>query len=168
MKRLSLFVVLMVAILSLVTVTAYGETDLSKMPIKELQQLQYDISGTYKAYHTPTDSQKNAVLSATQNETQKYYSKKRIEVSGWAWYDSEYTYTRDWDFYTLKTHLDYKDSAKKSKKAIIESLELDNAKVLVLSYNKELNNVIRLIRLISEGSFDKVNLNRLQLEGGVV
>lgn len=103
----------------------HGQEDLSKLTYKQLKRLESDVSADYNAYHVPTDSQKNAVLKAVQNETQKYYFGKRLEISGWAWYDREYTYTRDWDFYTLKTHLDYKDSNKKSQKAIIYA-ELHN------------------------------------------
>ena len=100
---------------------AHGQEDLSRLTYEELLTLQSDISSAYKTYHVPTDSQKNSVLGSTQSEAQKYYSDKGLEVSGWAWYDSEYTYTKEWDFYTLKTHLDYKDSNKKSHKAIIYS-----------------------------------------------
>ena len=99
----------------------HGQEDLSQLTYEELLTLQSDISSAYKTYHVPTDSQKNSVLSSTQSEAQKYYSEKGLEVSGWAWYDSEYTYSKDWDYYTLKTHLNYKDNNKKSHKAIIYS-----------------------------------------------
>lgn len=113
--------VLVLAVCTGLFAGAMADTDLSKMTLKELTQLQTDISNSYQTYHQPTDSQKNAVLTATQRETQDYYSKKMIEISGWAWYDSEYTYTKDWDYYTLKTHLDYKDSNKYSQQAKIYS-----------------------------------------------
>lgn len=96
-----------------------GKEDLSRMTYKELLQLQSDIDDTYDVYHSPSDAQKDRVLAVVQDETQKYYSGKRIVISGWAWYSSEYKYTKNWDFYTLKTHLDYKDSNKKSKQAKI-------------------------------------------------
>ena len=98
-----------------------GRVDLSRLTYKELLAFQNDIDAEYKLNHTPTDAQAEFVLSATKAEAQKYYAKKGLEISGWAWYDSEYTYTRDWDFYTLTTHLDYRDSSRDSHQAKIYS-----------------------------------------------
>ena len=119
-----------------------GHEDLSMLTYKELLAVQSDITAEYKANHTPTDAQTQFVLTSTKTPTQKYYAKKGLEITGWAWYDSEYTYTKDWDFYTLKTHLDYKDSSKKSHKAIIYSEVYYKDSKFVLSYLKTDNTVI--------------------------
>ena len=119
-----------------------GQEDLSKLTYIDLLQLQNDISADYEAYHTPTDSQKSNVLSVTKDATQRYYAKKNIEITSWAWYDSEYTYTKDWDFYTLKTHLNYKDGNKKNKKVIIYAEIFNNNGRYNVSYLKADNTVI--------------------------
>lgn len=97
----------------------HGEEDLSLLTYKELVQLQADIAEAYKEYHVPTETQQKSVLKATQDAAKNYYDKNGMEISGWAWYDREYTYTRDWDFYTLNTHLDYKNKQRKSHQAKI-------------------------------------------------
>lgn len=141
-KQLAVSLLLVLVLCVSVIAVATADTDLSVLSLKELEQLQTDIDNAYKAYHKPTDSQKNAVLTATQNETHKYYSQKSIEVSGWAWYDSEYTYTRDWDFYTLKTHLDYKDSDKRSRQAKIYAEVYNKDGKYIVSYLKTDDTVI--------------------------
>ena len=123
-----------------------GQEDLSKLTYEQILKLQSDISAAYKANHSPTDAQKKLVLMATQNATQQYYSEKRIEISGWAWYDNEYTYSKDWDFYTLKTHLDYKDINKKNKKAIIYAELFDQDGKFTVAYLNVDNEIVVDVR----------------------
>lgn len=119
-----------------------GQEDLSKLTYMDLITLQNDISADYQEYHAPTDAQKNNVLYVTKNATERYYWKKNIEITSWAWYDSEYIYTKDWDFYTLKTHMNYRDSNKKNKKVIIYAEVFYNNGRYNVSYLKADNTVI--------------------------
>lgn len=56
--------------------------------------------------HVPESTISDTVLSLTKQEVASYLNKSERELS-WPWFD--YTYTRQWDFYTLKTSVDYKD-----------------------------------------------------------
>lgn len=125
--KLSLFAVLAVIMCTCTPMVAntesrtvpHGMEDISSLTYKQLLQLKADLSETYNLYHIPSDEQKKAMLKAAQEAAENYYKKKGNEVSGWAWYDHEYTYTRDWDFYTLRTHLNYKDDRKRNHQAKI-------------------------------------------------
>lgn len=144
MKRVLSLILALVLILSLCpSAFAAGNEDLSKLTYKELLALQSDISAEFKANHTPTEAQTKFVLSETQTETKKYYVKKGLQIVDWAWYDREYTYTKDWDFYTLSTHLDYKTGSKSSSKQakIYSELYYKGGK-FVLTYLKTDNTVI--------------------------
>ena len=96
---------------------APGQENLSTLTYEELQGLLEDISSAKNTYHTPSKAQKASVLAVTQTAAQQYCAERRLQVTDWAWYDREYTYTKKWDLYTLKTHLDYKDINNKKHKA---------------------------------------------------
>ena len=119
-----------VLLVSLLTVTllftaagaeaeAHGSEDVSTLTYRQLQALLTDISSANQKYHSPTDAEKNGVLSAVQAAVAAFYTPKGYKIDSWAWYGHEYTYTKDWDFFTLKTHVNYKDSSRRSYKAII-------------------------------------------------
>lgn len=122
MKRFFVLLLMIALFLSAaggLSVAEPGKEDLSMLTYQQLLAVQADVSKVYSTYHTPTDAQKEFVLNLAKNEAQKHFAEKGLSVTGWAWYDSEYTYTKDWDFYTLQTHLDYRDSQKKSHQAKI-------------------------------------------------
>lgn len=89
--------------------------DLTTFSLEELNQIKADISAEYKLHHEINSKIEEGVLKAVKSMTEQYFSQMRITVS-WAWYSWEYNYTRDHDFFTLSTHLDYKDSENKGHK----------------------------------------------------
>lgn len=93
--------------------SALAETDaeefeLSSMTLEQLNQLKAAIDDEIRINHTPDNVGKEAILDATKDIVEKAFADRGITVS-WAWVD--YKYTKDWDSYTLATHIDYYDAS---------------------------------------------------------
>ena len=57
--------------------------------------------------HSVSKNVSGMILTLTKSELEQYCLKENIEIKSYAWYDSEYTYLRDWDYYSLETHVNY-------------------------------------------------------------
>ena len=88
--------------------TDVAEFELSSMTLEQLNQLKAAIDDEIRINHTPDNVGKDAILDATKNIVEKTFADRGITVS-WAWVD--YEYTKDWDSYTLATHIDYYDAS---------------------------------------------------------
>ena len=75
--------------------------DLPNMTVTELNELKNTIDEEIKTNHAPTDAQESEVEKASKAFVEAQYGEDKVS---WAWFD--YTYTKDWDFYTFKTHAD--------------------------------------------------------------
>ena len=84
------------------------EFELSSMTLEQLNQLKAAIDDEIRINHTPDNVGKEAILDATKGIVEKAFADRGITVS-WAWVD--YKYTKDWDSYTLATHIDYYDAS---------------------------------------------------------
>lgn len=84
------------------------EFELSSMTLEQLNQLKAAIDDEIRINHTPDNVGKEAILDATKDIVEKAFADRGITVS-WAWVD--YKYTKDWDSYTLATHIDYYDAS---------------------------------------------------------
>lgn len=84
------------------------EFELSSMTLEQLNQLKAAIDNEIRINHTPDNVGKEAILDATKDIVEKAFADRGITVS-WAWVD--YKYTKDWDSYTLATHIDYYDAS---------------------------------------------------------
>lgn len=84
--------------------TCYADNyDLPNMTVTELNELKNTIDEEIKANHSLTSDQESSVESASKSFVEAQYGEDNVS---WAWFD--YTYTKDWDFYTFKTHADIK------------------------------------------------------------
>ena len=88
--------------------TDVAEFELSSMTLEQLNQLKAAIDDEIRINHTPDNVGKDAILDATKDIVEKTFADRGITVS-WAWVD--YEYTKDWDSYTLATHIDYYDAS---------------------------------------------------------
>ena len=88
--------------------TDVEEFELSSMTLEQLNQLKAAIDDEIRINHTPDNVGKEAILDATKFIVEKAFADRGITVS-WAWVD--YKYTKDWDSYTLATHIDYYDAS---------------------------------------------------------
>lgn len=88
--------------------TDVEEFELSSMTLEQLNQLKAAIDDEIRINHTPDNVGKDAILDATKDIVEKAFADRGITVS-WAWVD--YKYTKDWDSYTLATHIDYYDAS---------------------------------------------------------
>ena len=96
--------------------TGYAEVpsvDLSTFSLAELTQFQADIRAENRLHHETDAEVEAGVLEAVKAVTEDYYAAQGITVS-WAWYGWEYSYSRNYDFLTFSSHLDYEDAEKKS------------------------------------------------------
>ena len=110
--------------------------NLLSLPLAELENLQQDIVNAKGRYHSPDHTHKDDVLNATEKLVESHFSKKGIDIS-WAWVN--YSYTREWDFYTLQTHIDYEDGAGKHKPDVYSEVlfEKEEPVVYYLSVGKD-------------------------------
>lgn len=88
--------------------TGVEEFELSSLTLEQLNQLKAAIDDEIRINHTPDNVGKEAILDATKDIVEKAFADRGITVS-WAWVD--YKYTKDWDSYTLATHIDYYDAS---------------------------------------------------------
>lgn len=88
--------------------TGVEDFELSNMTLEQLNQLKAAIDDEIRINHTPDNVGKDAILDATKSIVEKTFADRGITVS-WAWVD--YEYTKDWDSYTLATHIDYYDAS---------------------------------------------------------
>ena len=103
MKRI-LFAVLLVAILAFEPCFA-TEYDLSNMTTEQLDDLVETIAAQMEEDHELSSNQKASVETAVKTFVEDSYGTDNVS---WAWFD--YTYTREWDFFTMSTHADIKKS----------------------------------------------------------
>ena len=121
-KVLSILVFTLVLCLCvpLVVSAEIPSVDLSTFSLEELNQIKSDISAESKLHHETNSKVEDGIQNAVKAMTEQYYSEKGITVS-WAWYGWEYNYSRNFDFFTFSTHLDYEDSEKKSHKVDVSA-----------------------------------------------
>lgn len=128
MKKL----VLIIAMLLLFSFTAQASSaiDLDRMTRAELESLKNEIAEALQRNHETNSEQRSKVLDVTKQATEEYFAQQETEIS-WAWIN--YEYTKEWNFYTLKTHIDYKDKAgnKQKPEVFSEVYETNNAFQLV-------------------------------------
>lgn len=100
--------------------------DLTALTFAELDQLKADIVATIRDHHEASDEEREAVFAAVKEAAEAYYARQGIAIS-WAWYGREYHYAQQWDFYSLSTHLDYRDADDKShqRKVYAEVFPMD-------------------------------------------
>ncbi|MGI6739636.1 MAG: peptidoglycan-binding protein [Christensenellales bacterium] len=104
---------------------ASNQIDLNSMTQTELEALRNEITQTIEKNHKVSPSEREKIRNSTKNATEEHFAKQGINVS-WAWIN--YEYTKEWYFYTLKTHINYKDKSGNNQKQDVysEIYETDN------------------------------------------
>lgn len=111
MKRLLLMCVLAMCVLS--AVQASETLNLEKLTREELLALKDAIVQELSNNHEASSKEQDKVLEVTKIATESHFSRLGIDIS-WAWFN--YEYTKDWNLYTIKTHIDFKDKAGNKQK----------------------------------------------------
>lgn len=133
MKRLcGIFIIILIFTL-LFAAKGVATSDLSIIARVELEDLKRDISKELKQNHEITGDVKEMVLAVVKLECEQYYADQGIQVT-WAWYGSEYKYTKNKDLFTLVTHLDYKDSNDKGQRSEVHGEVFHDDQGLSLTY----------------------------------
>ena len=133
MKRLcGIFIIILIFTL-LFAAKGVATSDLSILARVELEDLKRDISTELKQNHEITGDEKDMVLAVIKQECEQYYADQGIQVT-WAWYGSEYKYTKNKDLFTLVTHLDYKDSNDKGQRSEVHGEVFHDDQGLSLIY----------------------------------
>jgi len=102
MKKMKLIVTMgMMFLLSFTTVSMAENYDFPNMSLSELNEVKGIIEDEIKTNHNPSSAETSAVEEATKSYVEGEYGEDNVD---WAWFD--YTYTKDWNFYTLSTHAD--------------------------------------------------------------
>lgn len=77
--------------------------DFSNLTTVELEALKDQINEVISAEHSPTSDEKSMVEKVTKQVVESAFGAENVE---WAWID--YSYTKDWNFYSCSTHADIK------------------------------------------------------------
>lgn len=104
MKMMRKIVLLGMAMSLSFTVVSYAESyDFPNMSLSELNAVKGEIDEEIKRNHSANTEEQSAVEKVTKTFVEDEYGEDNVD---WAWFD--YTYTKDWDFYSLSTHADIK------------------------------------------------------------
>ena len=106
-RRFFAFIFILVALTSVSIAEESHDIKLTELNKDELNALISDVDSEIKLHHEAKTDAQEEVLKVTEAAVETYFAKQDIEIS-WAWVD--YTYERDWDYYTLTTHIDYRDA----------------------------------------------------------
>lgn len=87
---------------------------LETMTRKELEALKTAINSELKSNHETSSVEQQKISTLVKSTVENLFSQREISVS-WAWVN--YTYSKDWNFYTMSTHIDYKDSKSNKHKS---------------------------------------------------
>ena len=102
MKKSRIVLAIVFSTTLLLSSIAYAENyDLPNMTATELNELKNTIDEEIKTNHDPSSDQESEVEKVSKSFVEAQYGEDKVS---WAWFD--YTYTKDWDFYTFKTHAD--------------------------------------------------------------
>lgn len=102
MKKICSVIAIIFIMSFFVNVLCYAETyDFANMTLDELNNVKSLIDKEIDLNHYANSDQRASIDKVTKSYVEDKYGKDNVD---WAWFD--YTYTRDWDFYTLKTHAD--------------------------------------------------------------
>lgn len=84
----------------------------------ELEGLAADVDLAIERYHGMDLTTGGEMLLEARQAVESYFSRQGIDVS-WAWVD--YSFARDWNLYTLETHVDYRDAAGVKRKPSVHA-----------------------------------------------
>ena len=118
--------------LLLIFICSFGcseSIDLSNLSTSELYALKERISQELSANHKITSAQESKIKDLTKKYVESVFSKRGIDIS-WAWFD--YDYTREWNYFTLKTHFDYRQNDTKIKPDVLSGVYLNNEKYILV------------------------------------
>ena len=110
LKRTLGLLMLLLLCCSITAIAEVESIDLSFLTGDELHSFSAQTDEVIELYHEPDSEARETALSMTKEAVEEYFASQGIEIS-WAWID--YTYTKDWDYYTLSTPVTYKDANKK-------------------------------------------------------
>lgn len=136
-----------------------AEYDLPNMTSEQLSELKETINAQLQEDHELSSTQQSTVENIIKNYVQTCYGEDNVS---WAWFD--YTYTREWDYFTMKTHADIrKDDGGKAEYDVYGEVVL-NVGSFELAYVQVGAEVIfdQRVSVIS----DERVLNMLGLEAG--
>ena len=106
MKRY--FIVCLIAFVLFTGTCIADGYDLEDMTTQQLNQLKSDINKQIEANHEATSSERSRIESVVKTCVDDYYGSDNVS---WAWFD--YTYTKEWDYFTMSTHADIKKGNEK-------------------------------------------------------
>ena len=76
------------------------DLDLLLLSTEEVEEFQERVNDEIKNNHRPVSKVETKILELTKAEVERQLGDSKTDLS-WPWLD--YTYTREWDYYTLKT-----------------------------------------------------------------
>lgn len=100
-KHVGTLLIGIILVLSFSVICFAKDYDFSNMTVSELEELKEKIDDEIKKNHSLDSEEKSSVKEAVVDAVEDEYGEDNVN---WAWVN--YTYTKDWDYYTLKTHAD--------------------------------------------------------------
>ena len=124
MKKIIAFL-LTILLLLMSIIVGYAQTiDLSVMTKDELEQLRSEIDAELKANHSTSNQEEKTILGLTKDYIEQYLISQDAKSISWPWLD--YTYSKDWNFYTIRTNVTYKTVSGKNNPNVYTELYEQN------------------------------------------
>jgi len=104
MKKIIKGIMISGILITMLGTTSYAaDLSLKNMTTAELENLMEAIKEEISKNHKTSSEQMTGVREAVEAYVETEYGEENVE---WAWFD--YTYTREWDYFTMETHADIK------------------------------------------------------------
>ena len=120
--RSRLLALLLTVILALTCSASAVDLDLTTMTRQELEALRDQITVEIETNHTPSSSEKDAVLNLVKEWVDSEFASHGASVT-WPWLD--YTYSRDWNRYSVKTTITYTQGSSSAEAELYAEAEKD-------------------------------------------
>ena len=111
--------------------------DLYYLTREELNKLKSEVEAEITRNHDPSSSEEDEILRVTKEVVEYKFKQMGIEVS-WPWFD--YSYTQEWEHFTLSTRVDYRSDGKSNSDKIYSEVDRADGQ-FVLTYLKIGENV---------------------------
>lgn len=136
----------------------FAETyDFANMTLSELTAVKKQIDDEIDRNHSASSSERNAIDDVMKKFVENQYGGK--DNISWAWID--YTYTKDWNFFTYKTHADIKKAGVKAQYDIYSELIYDGSNYQIVYAKVGNDEIVNQRSLITDSRV----LKQLGLDG---
>ena len=115
MKRFCCIFLIIISLLVIRSIACAEEIDISYLILDDLEVVKQNVDKAIAVYHTDISyKESDTVLDMVKDAAEKYLRGNGAASVSWPWIGWDYKYKRNWDWFSVNTHLDYKDNNDKN------------------------------------------------------